>query len=157
MRKRVVGASPQRGSPVPPAWLDLQALASVEVTSEHPDHPIENALLREDAGGWRAAGPGAQTVRIVFDSPQRIQRIRLRFAEHAASRTQEFVLRWSEGGAQPLREIVRQQWNFSPDGATEEVEDYAVGLNAVGVLELRITPDISDGDAVAGLAELRLI
>ena len=38
-------------------------------------------------------------------------------------------------------EVVRQQWNFSPHGTTEEIEDYTVDLSGVTVLELRIDPD----------------
>jgi hypothetical protein len=40
-----------------------------------------------------------------------------------ATRTQEFVLRWSRDTGHSFREIVRQQWNFSPSGGTREVED----------------------------------
>jgi hypothetical protein len=37
------------------------------------------------------------------------------------------------------------------------VEDYAVNLHGVTVLELRIVPDISKGDARASLIRLRLL
>ena len=36
------------------------------------------------------------------------------FQEDEQERTQEFVLRWSPDGGQSYREIVRQQYNFSP-------------------------------------------
>ena len=71
-------------------------------------------------------------------------------------RTQEYVLRWSADGGQSFREIVRQQWNFSPQGATSQTQDYRVELPAVTVLELSIVPDTSGGAAVASLAQLRL-
>jgi hypothetical protein len=71
-------------------------------------------------------------------------------------RTQEFVLSWSSGGEQHYREIVRQQYNFSPPSITSEVEDYVVDLDAVAALELVINPDISGGLACASLAQLRL-
>ena len=48
---------------------------------------------------------------------------------------------------QPCREIVRQQWNFSPSGATVEIEDHRVDLPTVAVLELVIDPG-SEGQAV---------
>jgi hypothetical protein len=72
---------------------------------------------------------------------------------------QEFVLRWGTADGRPLREVVRQQWVFSPDGSMHETEDYRVDLRDVTVLELAISPDISGGDALAArapLAELRL-
>jgi len=65
------------------------------------------------------------------------------------------VLRWSPDG-DTFDDIVRQQWNFSPQGATSEVEDVRVDLGGVTVLELAITPDIGGGDAPASLARLRL-
>jgi hypothetical protein len=42
-----------------------------------------------------------------------------------------------------LEEVVRQQWSFSPNGATEETEDYTVTLSGITTLELRIDPDRS--------------
>jgi hypothetical protein len=55
-----------------------------------------------------------------------------------------------------FREIVRQQWNFSPPNTTREVEEYRVELSGVNVLELIIVPDISGGVAHASLKSLRL-
>jgi hypothetical protein len=51
-------------------WLNAEALAEVEVTSEDAAYPIESGLLSETAAGWRAAQPGPQTVRLVFNQPQ---------------------------------------------------------------------------------------
>jgi hypothetical protein len=65
-------------------------------------------------------------------------------------------LRWSPDGGKSFREILRQQWNFSPEGATSETEDLHVDLPAVTVLELSIIPEISGGNALASLAQLRL-
>ncbi len=106
--------------------------------------------------GWRAADSGTQTIRLIFDEPQRLKRISLVFEETETERTQEFVLRWSPDGGRSFREIVRQQWNFSPSNATPEVEDYRVELSEVTVLELIIVPDISRGVARASLKSLRV-
>jgi hypothetical protein len=95
-------------------------------------------------------------VRIVFDRPQQVKRIRLEFFDSIACRTQEFVIRWSARAHGPLREIVRQQWNFSPPDAVREIEEYRVELAEVGILELAITPDISGGDATASLKRLQI-
>ena len=134
----------------------MEELAEVEITSEDPAHPIESALLSGRASGWRAAGPGEQKIRLLFAYPQRIRRIWLSFVETHTERTQEYALRWSPDGGQSFQEIVRQQWNFSPQGATNETEDLHVELPAVTVLELSIIPDISGGNAFASLAQLRL-
>jgi hypothetical protein len=156
MRKRI-SSQPQRESPsVNTAWLDLEALARVEVTSEDAAHPIESALLPVGATGWRAESPGEQTIRLLFEVPQSLRRIRLLFREEKESRTQEFVLRWSPMVDGSSREILRQQYHFSLSGATEEIEDYRVELEDVVALEVTIVPNISGGEACASLAELRL-
>jgi hypothetical protein len=137
-------------------WLDLKQVARVAVTSEDPNYPIESAFSSGTPSGWRAGGRGEQGIRLIFDPPQRIQRIWLRFVETESERTQEFSLRWRPESDNWSREIVRQQWNFSPQGATTEIEDYKVELDEVASLELTINPDVSKRDAVATLAEWRL-
>jgi hypothetical protein len=156
MRKRIVGHGPRDVEPEKYDWIDLERLAQVENTSEDVAHPIEWALIPGMGSGWRAAQPGEQTIRLRFDEPLRLQRIRLVFHEDEQERTQEFVLRWSPDGGQSYREIVRQQYNFGPPDAVREVEDYGVDLDGVTALELRIVPDISGGSARASLAQLRV-
>jgi hypothetical protein len=151
MRKTVVcPAVSHEDSAVHSVWLDLVELARVEVTSEEKDHPIEAAF--GDGAGWRAASPGRQLIRIIFDTARPIHRIALLFDEAAIARTQEFSLRWSAKTAEGFREIVRQQWNFDPNGSTVESEDYRVNLQDVSVLELNINPDIGSTAAYASLA-----
>jgi len=137
-------------------WLDLERAATVEVTSEDKDFPIESSLSIEPRQGWRAAQPGAQTIRLAFDGPQELKRISLAFEENEMTRTQEFVLRASSNLGGPFREIVRQQWNFSVPTSTREIEDYRVELSGVAVLELAIVPNLSGGAARASLKSLRL-
>jgi hypothetical protein len=130
----------------------------VEVTSEEKAYPIEFALLSDDNEncGWRAATPGTQIIRLIFDEPQTLRRIWLVFEDTDSTRTQEFVLRWSPGTGHSFREIVRQQWNFSPSGSIREIEDYTVDLSEVAVLELIIVPDKADREARASLRSLRV-
>jgi hypothetical protein len=158
MRKEIIPQSLQASSKTAPNWLDLGPLAQVEVTSEEAAHPIESALIPGTGVGWRAADSGEQAIHLLFDEPQRIRRIHLLFDElMGGARTQEFVLSWSPGGEQSYREIVRQQYNFNPQGGvTSEVEDYVVDLDNVAALELVIIPDISGGHACASLVQLRL-
>jgi hypothetical protein len=84
-----------------------------------------------------------------------VRRIQLSFYEDQQPRTQEFVLRWALDG-QSYGEIVRQQYHFSPPGMTRELEDYPVDLAEVMVLELKIVPDISGGEARASVAQFRI-
>jgi hypothetical protein len=156
MRKRIITHVEKEPTLPDEDWLNVEGLAEAEVSSEDADHPIESALLPGRVSGWRAAEPGAQTIRLLFNHPQPLRRIWINFLEPGAQRTQEYVLRWSPDSGQSFREIVRQQWNFSPQGTTSETEHHHVELPAVTVLELNIIPDISGGNAVASLAQLRL-
>ncbi|HEY6364761.1 MAG TPA: hypothetical protein VI585_08220 [Candidatus Binatia bacterium] len=156
MRKQIINSGSETVSPSDDVWLDLERLARVEIASESAEHPIEAALIPDHGTGWQAAQPGQQTIRVIFDQPVSIGRILLRFDEKTQERTQEFVLRWLAVGEHSYREIVRQQYNFSPSGTNQEIEDYAVKLKALIALELEIVPDISGGDACASLTEMRL-
>ena len=156
MRKSQIARIPQDAPLRDQAWMDVDRIASVEVSSERSDYPIESALLLEGKRGWRAANPGAQTIRLVFDEPQKLRRILLVFEDTENSRTQEFVVRWSPDIEGSFREIVRQQWNFSPPDSVRETEDYAVELSEVKVLELVIVPDKNGGEVHASLVSLRV-
>jgi hypothetical protein len=155
MRKRLFTATPQ-GIRTDEGCLDLDRAALVEVTSEENNCEIDSALVSGETHGWRAANTGTQTIRLLFDYPQRLSRISLVFEETETPRTQEFVLRWSPDGGRSFREIVRQQWNFSPPDTIREVEEYRVEISDVTVLELVIVPDISRGAGRASLKSLRV-
>lgn len=159
MRKRIVapGAS-DPGDPSSPAadWLDLEQVAKAELTSEDPAYPLESALRPGGGPGWRAAEAGPQVIRLRFDVPRRLRRIRLVFHERDVARTQEFALRWSADDGRSYREVVRQQYNFSPTGTTHQVEEYEVDLAGVSSLELSVVPDLGGGEHRASLAEWRL-
>ena len=154
MRKELITTATPDTAPRDSTWLDLDSMATVQVTSEQEGFPIEGALL-EGGKGWCAASEGTQTIRLIFDKPQKLSRIWMVFDETENVRTQEFVLRWSSDSGQ-FREIVRQQWNFSPPHSTRETEDYAVELSGITIIELIIVPDKSGGEAKASLAKLRL-
>jgi hypothetical protein len=152
MRKRIISPAPHSDR----QWLDIEDLVEVEVTSEDPAYPIESALQPAETTGWRAAEPGKQIIRLLFARPQPLRQICLKFIEPDVERTQEYVLHYSSAGQPALREIVRQQWNFSSMGATCEIEDHQVELSNVTVLELSINPDVSGGQAIASLSQFRI-
>ena len=110
---------------------------------------MESALVLGETRGWRSADSDTQTIRLVFDEPQRVTRIALVFEEDETERTQEFVLLSSPDGGRSFREIVQQQWTFSRPNSIREVEDYRVDLSDVTVLELVIVSDINRGSARA--------
>jgi hypothetical protein len=156
MRKRIITSDPHESVSSERDWLNIEGQAEVEITSEDAAHPIESALLPGVTSGWRAAGPGIQTIRLLFTTPQKLQRIELNFEETRIERTQEYVLRWLSDGEQSFQDIVRQQWNFNPQNSTYQTEVHHVNLSAVSVLELTIIPDTRGGNAVASLERLRI-
>ncbi|MGC2164742.1 MAG: hypothetical protein WA632_01870 [Gallionella sp.] len=135
MRKRIITPVQQKAPAFDQQWLNIEEIAVVEITSEDAKHPIE-AAFQSGESGWRASSTGEQTIRIRFDNPQKIQRIRIDFSEPSIERTQEFSLAWMPEGEKSYRQVVRQQWNFSPSGATREVEDLDVDLTSVDLIEL---------------------
>lgn len=158
MQKKIIGQSTTQAKNPDDNWLDLESIASIEITSEDPAFPIENALStdpKHNEIGWFATTPGPQTIALIFTVPTHLRRIFAHFVEHEAERTQEFVLRYSSA-TQADREIVRQQWNFSHGGAAREIEDYTVSLEGVMKLELVIDPDRGRGQSRATLNGLRM-
>jgi hypothetical protein len=156
MRKQLFESAVSHSAESPGTWLNVEKIATAEMSSEDPRYPIELAFNGKDDDGWRAAEPGQQSIRLVFDKPQDLHRIRLHFSESTVERTQEFSLRWSSKRTDQLRDIVRQRWNFSPGGSSVEIEDYKVDLPQVVILELSIQPDLDRNTAVASIQDWRL-
>lgn len=158
MRKRMIHQAVENTPSFNLNFLDLERLAQVEFTSEHPDHPVESAmqLVGYTGAGWLAAEVGEQTIRVVFDQPCTVEHIILMFEEQNQSRTQEFALLWLRDGEDSYRDILRQQYHFSPPDTVLETEHYKVRLDQLKALELRINPDINGGKNCAKLKQLRL-
>ena len=151
MRKSIVSSS---NTSSPSQTLDLEQIASVEISSEDAQHPFENALNGGKPGGWRSADPGQQMIRLKFDRPQHIRKIHLEFRD-SVQRSQEFAL-FSTSAAQSRREVVRQQWTFGSGSSAIEVEDYSVDLPGVSILELEIDPGRHDKQAIASLESIAI-
>jgi hypothetical protein len=134
-------------------WLNLSRVARIHATSEAQEHPVRHALETAPGTEWRASDPGPQTIQIRFHTARHLQRIRIVVVDREQPRTQEFTLSWSSQRGERHQTIVRQQFNFSPRGATTQVENYEVDLPDASVLELRVVPDVSGGSAVARISE----
>lgn len=156
LRKQIVGPSPA----APPADVkDIAALATVLVTSETPGHPIDHAFdARGGRGGtrWVAGTDGEQTVTLAFDAPQAIRQIIVEVEEPEASRTQVLSASLSEDAGASYRELVRQEFNFSPPGTTFEREEWTVTAPAVTHLRLVIRPDKAGASGRATLTTLAI-
>ena len=158
MRKSIVSPSATAATRISELWRDLERIARVEISSEDEQFPIEHALGKKETTGWRAAVTGPQLIRLHFDEPLNIKHLRVHFIDKTAERSQEFAV--YAGSGNELNEVVRQQWSFSPNGSTEEIEDYTVNLSGITTLELRIDPDRSHdpkmSQAYASLQSLKL-
>jgi len=155
VRKSILFPIADYATPSFDQWLDLEELASVEVSSEDPLYPFEDTLHGDGRSGWKAAAPGPQAIRLTFDEPRAIRRIRLAFREDGPERVQEFVL-YAITGNQARKEVLRQQWTFSPGGSTQEIEDYPVELADVTAIELQIDPGRHDKHRIASLQSIAL-
>jgi len=135
-----------------PSELDLQRVAHVAVTSEAPSHPVECAFDSHGGPGgtqWVASGPGPQTITLAFDSPQGVQAVAIEVEETSGTRTQELELSLSSDGGAHFDVVRRQEFNFSPNGATFERERWEVDRQNVTHVRLRIRPDKGGGAARA--------
>lgn len=143
LRKQILKDHPGTSAPGP-GEIDIAALATVLVTSEAPDHPIDNAFdTRRGPGGsrWVADAPGVQRLVLAFDTPQTIRTLSLEVEELAVSRTQELQVAISRDGGDTYQELLRQEYNFSPPGTTFEREVWTVQVTGVTHMQLAITPD----------------
>jgi hypothetical protein len=143
LRKHLLTEPPMAGVPQSGA-KDIAAIATVWVTSEAADAPIDRAFDESRGPGgsrWVAAVPGEQRLILAFDTPQTIRTISLEVEESDVSRTQVLHLAVSCDGGQIYQELRRQEFTFSPPGTTFEREEWAVTVEGVTHLQLVITPD----------------
>src|SRR4030095_13263761 len=94
-----------------PEEKDIAARATVWVTSEAADHPIDNAFDNHRGPGgsrWVAGAPGPQRLLLAFDAPQTLRMLRLEIEERDVSRTQELHVAISRDGGQAYQTLLRQ-------------------------------------------------
>jgi hypothetical protein len=142
-----------------PGEIDIVACATVLVTSEDPAHPIDHAFDRvrgPQSSRWVAGAPGDQTLLLAFDTPQTLHTICLEVEEQDVPRTQELSLAISRDGEQTYRELLRQEYTFSPPGTTWEREEWQVTAEGVTHLRLVIRPDKGGTPCRATLTTLAL-
>jgi hypothetical protein len=93
---------------------------------------------------------------LAFDAPQSIHRVALEVEEPEVARTQELQLAVSTDGGRTYREVLRQEYNFSPPGTTFEREDWAVSFAGVTHLRIGIEPDTGGKPCRGTITSLRL-
>ena len=135
---------------------DIPALATVFVTSEVPDHPVDHLFDASDGPGgtrWIAAGDGEQTVVLAFDAPQTICAVGVEAEESGATRTNVLTISLSDDGGRTYRERVRQEFNFSP-GTVFEREEWSMPADGVTHLRIVVQPDKGNAPHRATLTSL---
>jgi hypothetical protein len=158
VRKQIL--TEESGFRIPPRGeKDIAALATVWITSEAADAPIECAFDRQQGPGgsrWVAAESGEQRLILAFDHPQALRTIIVEVEEPEVSRTQELQVSVSTDSAQTFQELRRQEYTFSPPGTTFEREEWAVTLYGVTHLQVVIIPDKGGKPCRATLTTLAL-
>jgi hypothetical protein len=147
LRKLIIPAAPHPSDPrtgEKAEGMYIPELATVLVTSEAAEHPVDCLFDGHDGPGgtrWVAAVDGEQELILAFDTPQTIQEVGLETEEFQASRTQVLTLALSQNGGRTYREILRQEFNFSPPGTTFERERWTVAATMVSHLRVTVRPD----------------
>jgi hypothetical protein len=159
LRKQIV---PRRTEPLATlgSAIPIADVATVQVTSEQADHPIDHAFDQHRGPGgsrWIADTPGEQTVILVFDRPQTIRQVGIEVEELELNRTQELAVAVSSDGGGTYRELVRQEFNFSPPATTFERERWTVRADAVTHLRVDLKPDKGGYVGRATLTSLTLV
>ncbi len=159
LRKQIIRDVPRAEAASKADAKDIASIATVLVTSELPDHPVDHLFdARDGRGGtrWVAAADGEQAVIVAFDTPQAIREVSLEVEELDTSRTQALVLSLSRDGGRTYREVLRQEFTFSPPGTTFERESWTVPAEGVTHVRVVIQPDKGNAPRRATLTSLTI-
>ena len=139
--------------------VDIASCATIAYSSENPSHPVEHLLDGRSGPGatrWISARPDViEQIVVEFDQPQTISRLVYEVEEPVRERTQEVRVEVSEDGGRMYRQILVQEYTFSPGGATYQREEQRFNLRQVSHLRLTIVPN-KNGSGTATLTSLRL-
>jgi hypothetical protein len=139
--------------------IDIASCATIAYSSENPAHPVEHLLDGRSGPGatcWISDRPDvAEQIVVEFDPPQAISRLRYEVEEAVRERTQEVRVEVSEDGGRTYRQLLVQEYTFSPGGATYQREEQRLNLLQISHLRLTIVPN-KNGSGLATLTSLRL-
>jgi F5/8 type C domain len=158
LRKRQLGSHGETRTP-PAGEIDIASCAVIAYSSEDPAHPVEHLLDGRSGPGatrWMSSRPYVtEQIVVEFDQPQGISRLVYEVEEAIRERTQEVRLEVSEDGGRTYRQLLVQEYTFSPRGATYQREEQRLNLHQVSHLRLTIVPN-KNGSGTATLTSLRL-
>ena len=139
--------------------IDIASCATIAYSSEDPAHPVEHLLDGRSGPGatrWIGSRPDViEQIVVEFDQLQTISRLVYEVEEAVRERTQEVRVEVSEDRGRTYRQLLVQEYTFSPRGATYQREEQRLNLHQVSHLRLTIVPNMS-GSGTATLTSLRL-
>jgi hypothetical protein len=139
--------------------INIVGCATIAFSSESPAHPIEHLFDGHSGPGatrWISARPDTvERVIVEFDEPHSISHLVYEVEESVRERTQEIRVEISENGDRTCRQILVQEYNFSPSGATYQREELRLNLLRVSRLRLTVVPN-KNGSGRATITTLRL-
>jgi hypothetical protein len=139
--------------------VDIVSCATIAYSSENPAHPVEHLVDGVSGPGatrWISARPDViEQIVVEFDQPQTISRLVYEVEEAVRERTQEVRVEVSQDGGRTYRQLLVQEYTFSPGGATYQREEQRLNLHQVSHLRLTIVPN-KNGSGTATLTALRL-
>ncbi|MBV8739966.1 MAG: discoidin domain-containing protein [Alphaproteobacteria bacterium] len=159
IRKRPLETSAATADTRAAGEIDIIGCATIAYSSEDPAHPVEHMFDGCTGAGatrWMSARPDAvEHIVLKFDQPQVISRLVYEVEETNRERTQEVRVEISEDRGRSYRQILVQEYNFSPSGATYQREEQRFNLLRVSHFCLTIVPN-KNGSGTATLTSLRL-
>lgn len=157
IRKRLLDGA--RLLPAASTELDVTRGATVAYSSEQSAHPVDNIFDGRDGPGgtfWASSDENiSETILLEFDHPQSISRLIFEAEERRVERTQEVRLEISCDGGIGFRQLLVQEFVFSPGGATFQREDLRLSVDNITHLRLNIIPN-KNGSGRATITSLRL-
>ncbi len=154
LRKQIVAPAAEPNPGIPADAIDIIDEAEVLASSEAERFPLDNIVDGSCGPGssqWVAGTTGPQTLVFKFDAPQHITGINYEIEENETVRTQEVLFEVSSDSGAHFREILRQEYNFSPDGSTFQREALTFDLPGTTQLRIVIKPDKGNRECRAKL------
>lgn len=160
LRKRINPSATEAAIPAPANTIDIIRNAEVVATSESENHPLDNIVDGSTGPGssqWVAGTSGTQILIFKFDTPQNIAGIVYEIEEKEVARTQEICFEVSTDSGAHYREVLRHEYNFSPDGTSFQREELKLHLPQTTDLKMTIKADKGNLDCRAKLNHIAFL
>ncbi len=145
LRKRIVPVTNvEERNPSKKPTVDLINNAEIVIESESSENPIDNIVDGSSGRGstkWIAGVSGTQSIIFNFDNPQNITEITYEIEETIDTRTQEILIEKRSSSEQNYMDVIRQEYNFSPNGSVFQREIITRDIPQTISIKMTIKPD----------------